>query len=170
MHCFIIVHVKTIQELNIRCKQECIPIVYDARYNIDTTRPQLVLPPQSIQLDKPFQVFSKIKGQSYLSSQTIHLNHILLTGEHYKTVKSADIATVYEISYYVSAPLRQVIPIACLWHSDIDTYIQFDVKKLIELMKLDIPETTTWKSFSSVVLRPLRYQMMGSVLVRISNY
>ena len=102
------------QELNIRCKQECTPIVYDARYNIETTRPQLVLPPQSIQLDKPFQVFSKIKGQSYLNRQTIQSNDILFTGEHYKTVKSADIATVYEISYYVCAPLRQVIPIACL--------------------------------------------------------
>ena len=102
------------QELNIRCKQECTPIVYDARYNIETTRPPLVLPPQSIQLNKPFQVFSKIKGQSYLNSQTIHLNHILFTGEHYKTVKSADIATIYDISYYVCAPLRQVIPIACL--------------------------------------------------------
>ena len=39
---------------------------------------------------------------------------MLLTGERYKTVKSADIATVYDISYYVCAPLRQVNPIACL--------------------------------------------------------
>ena len=39
---------------------------------------------------------------------------MLLTGERYNTVKSADIATIYEISCYVSAPLRQVIPIVCL--------------------------------------------------------
>ena len=85
-------------------------------------------------------------------------------------MKSVDIATVYDISYYASAPLRQVIPIACQHNNDKDIYVQFDVKKLTALMKLDIPETTCWKSFSSVVLRPLRYQMMGSVLVRISNY
>ena len=44
------------------------------------------------------------------------------------------------------------------------------MKKLIELMKLDLPNTPSWKSFSSVILCPLRYQIMGSVLVRISNY
>ena len=44
------------------------------------------------------------------------------------------------------------------------------MKKLIELMKLNLPNTPSWKSFSSVILCPLRYQIMGSVLVRISNY
>ena len=52
-----------LQEIDIRCKQECVPIVYDARYNIETRKAQLELPPQSIQLNKPSQVFSKIKGQ-----------------------------------------------------------------------------------------------------------
>ena len=41
-------------------------------------------------------------------------------------------------------------------------------------MNFRLPDKTacsvTWKSFSSVVLRPLRYQMMGSVLVGICNF
>ena len=51
------------QEIDIKCKQECVPIVYDARYNIESKKAQLELPPQLIQLNKPSQVFSKIKGQ-----------------------------------------------------------------------------------------------------------
>ena len=87
--------------------------MYDARYNIEATTPQLVLPLQSIQVIKPFEVFSRIQGQLYLTSQTIQLNGIiLLIGEYYKTVKSVDIATVYDISGYVSAPIRQVIAMA----------------------------------------------------------
>ena len=59
-----IIAIQTIlQEIDIRCKQECVPIVYDARYNIEGRKAQLELLPQSIQLNKPAQVFSKIKGQ-----------------------------------------------------------------------------------------------------------
>ena len=47
-------------------------------------------------------------------------------------------------------------------------YMQLDVVRVAEMMmlKLSEPLTVTWDDFSSVVLRPLRYQMMGSVLVR----
>ena len=40
------------------------------------------------------------------------------------------------------------------------------MSKVTELMRLSLSEQVTWNDFSSVVLRPLRYQMMGSVLVR----
>ena len=101
------------QGISIRCKQECVPIVYDARYDIEATTPQLVLPLQSIHMIKPFAVFSRIQSRLYLTSQTIQLNGIILfIGEYYKTVKSIDIATVYDISGYVSAPIRQVIATA----------------------------------------------------------
>ena len=52
------------QALDVTCKQDRVPIVYDVSYNIDTTKPQLLLPNQIMLLDKPAQVFSRIRGQS----------------------------------------------------------------------------------------------------------
>lgn len=44
--------------------------------------------------------------------------------------------------------------------------MQHDVSKVAELMGLVLPDSLpSWEDFSSVVLRPLRVQMMGSVVV-----
>jgi len=50
-------------QFDIKWKQSHIPIVYDENYNIKMTTLQLPLPPQSMLLDKPAKVYSKIKGQ-----------------------------------------------------------------------------------------------------------
>ena len=50
------------QELDVKCKQDCIPIVYEPGYNIETTKPQLPLPPQTMLLNKCAQVFTMSKG------------------------------------------------------------------------------------------------------------
>ena len=52
------------QALDVTCKQDRVPIMYDVNYNIEMTRPQLLLPDQIMLLDKPTQVFSRIRGQS----------------------------------------------------------------------------------------------------------
>ena len=47
-------------------------------------------------------------------------------------------------------------------------YAQHDVKKTADIMELVLPDPLpSWEAFSSVVLRPLRVQMMGSVVVSI---
>ena len=52
------------QALDVTCKQDRVPIVYDVNYNIETTQPQSLLSDQIMLLDKPAQVFSRIRGQS----------------------------------------------------------------------------------------------------------
>ena len=45
---------------------------------------------------------------------------------------------------------------------------QQDVTKIAELMELALPDPLpSWEDFSSIVLHPLRVQMMGSVVVSI---
>ena len=44
--------------------------------------------------------------------------------------------------------------------------MQVDVGSITDMMKLRLSEVPEKKDFSSVILRPLRYQVMGSVLVR----
>ena len=56
--------------------------------------------------------------------------------------------------------------------SQVDTeilfHVQQDVAKIAELTELVLPvPLPSWDDFSSVVLHPLRVQMMGSVVVSI---
>ena len=41
--------------------------------------------------------------------------------------------------------------------------------RIADMMKLRLSEVPEKKDFSSVILRPLRYQVMGSVLVRMHS-
>ena len=50
-------------------------------------------------------------------------------------------------------------------------YIQRDVAKIAELVKLALPvPLPSWEEFSSTVLRPLRVQMLGSVVVSTNKH
>ena len=50
----------------------------------------------------------------YRADKSMHV--LLFIGEQFQTVKAADIASIYDISNYVSPPIRQVI-ITCHTYS-----------------------------------------------------
>ena len=55
-----------------------------------------------------------------------------------------------------------------LLYTEISFYAQCNVTKIADVMKLVLPkQVPSWEVFSSVVLCPLRVQMMGSVVVSV---